>query len=83
VITVAGGSDKVAGLVYVAGVAPDEGEPVNDLQGRFPPLAMGPLVRPASSADGSVEVSSRHSQCARTVSSNPSAGTTATSTPKG
>ena len=44
VITVAGSSDKVAGLVYVAGVAPDEGESVNDLQGRFPSLAMGPLV---------------------------------------
>jgi pimeloyl-ACP methyl ester carboxylesterase len=57
VITVAGGSDKVAGLVYVAGVAPDVGESVNDLQGRFPSLAMGPLVRPAQLADGSVEVS--------------------------
>src|SRR5215471_8795478 len=57
VITVAGGSDKVAGLVYVAGVAPDEGESVNDLQGRFPSLAMGPLVRPAQLADGSVEIS--------------------------
>ena len=57
VITVAGGSDKVAGLVYVAGVVPDEGESVNDLQGRFPSLAMGPLVRPAELADGSVEIS--------------------------
>ena len=57
VITVAGSSDKVAGIVYVAGVAPDEGESVNDLQGRFPSLAMGPLVRPAQLADGSVEVS--------------------------
>jgi pimeloyl-ACP methyl ester carboxylesterase len=57
VITVAGRSDKVTGLVYVAGVAPDEGESVNDLQGRFPSLAMGPLVRPAQLADGSVEVS--------------------------
>src|SRR2546421_8741113 len=55
VITVAGNSDKVAGLVYVAGVAPDEGESVNDLQGRFPSLAMGPLVRPVQLADGSVE----------------------------
>jgi pimeloyl-ACP methyl ester carboxylesterase len=27
VITVAGSSDKVAGLVYVAGVAPDDGKP--------------------------------------------------------
>ena len=57
VITVAGRSDKVAGLVYVAGVVPDEGESVNDLQGRFPSLAMGPLVRPAELPDGSVEIS--------------------------
>jgi pimeloyl-ACP methyl ester carboxylesterase len=57
VITVAGASDKVAGLVYVAGVAPDEGESVNDLQGRFPSLAMGPLVRPVSLPEGSLELS--------------------------
>jgi len=57
VITVAGTSDKVAGLVYVAGVVPDEGESVNDLQGRFPSLAMGPLVQPVSLPDGSVELS--------------------------
>jgi pimeloyl-ACP methyl ester carboxylesterase len=57
VITVAGNSDKVAGLVYVAGVVPDEGESVNDLQRRFPSLAMGPLVRPTELSDGSVEIS--------------------------
>jgi len=57
VITVAGSSDKVAGLVYVAGLAPDDGESVNDLQGRFPSLAMGPLVQPVELADGSVEIS--------------------------
>src|SRR5262249_38131886 len=57
VITVAGSSEKVTGLVYVAGVVPGEGESVHDLQNRFPSLAMGPLVRPASLADGSVEVS--------------------------
>jgi pimeloyl-ACP methyl ester carboxylesterase len=57
VITVAGGSDKVVGLVYVAGVAPDESESVNDLQGRFPSLAMGPLVQPVALPDGSVELS--------------------------
>jgi pimeloyl-ACP methyl ester carboxylesterase len=57
VITVAGSSDKVAGLVYVAGVVPDEGESVNDLQGRFPSLAMGPLVQPSQLPDGSVEIS--------------------------
>jgi pimeloyl-ACP methyl ester carboxylesterase len=57
VITIAGSSDKVAGLVYVAGLAPDEGESVNDLQGRFPSLAMGPLVRPMPLPDGTVEAS--------------------------
>src|SRR5262245_38959026 len=57
VITVAGSSDKVAGLVYVAGVVPDVGESVNDLQGRFPSLAMGPLVQPLALPDGSVEIS--------------------------
>jgi pimeloyl-ACP methyl ester carboxylesterase len=57
VITVAGDSDKVAGLVYVAGVVPDEGESVNDLQGRFPSLAMGPLVQPTQLRDGTVEIS--------------------------
>src|SRR5215469_14145088 len=44
VITVAGSSEKVAGLVYVAGLAPDEGESVSDLQGRYPPLAMGNIL---------------------------------------
>jgi pimeloyl-ACP methyl ester carboxylesterase len=57
VITVAGDADKVAGLVYVAGVAPDEGESVNDLLARYPSLAMGPVFRPAELPDGSVEVS--------------------------
>ena len=57
VITVAGNSDKVAGLVYVAGLAPDEGESVNDLQGRFPALAMGPLIQPTQLSDGSVVAS--------------------------
>jgi pimeloyl-ACP methyl ester carboxylesterase len=57
VITVAGRSDKVVGLVYVAGVVPDEGESVNALQGRFPSLAMGPLVQPVSLPDGSMELS--------------------------
>ena len=56
VITVAGSSEKVVGLVYIAGVVPDEGESVNDLQGRFPSLAMGPLVQPVALPDGSVEL---------------------------
>jgi pimeloyl-ACP methyl ester carboxylesterase len=33
VITAAGASDKVAGLVYVAGFAPDEGESITDNDG--------------------------------------------------
>ena len=57
VITVAGNSDKVAGLVYVAGLAPDEGESVGDLQERFPPLAMGNVLQPRPLPDGSAELS--------------------------
>ena len=57
VITVAGASDKVAGLVYVAGFAPDEGESVMDLQGRFPSLTMGNFLQPRPLPDGDVELS--------------------------
>src|SRR5882762_2372561 len=57
VITVAGASDKVAGLVYVAGFAPDEGESITDLQARFPSLAMGNFLQPTALPDGSVELS--------------------------
>jgi pimeloyl-ACP methyl ester carboxylesterase len=57
VITVAGVSDKVAGLVYVAGLVPDEGESVADLQSRFPSLAMGPILQPRVLPDGGVELS--------------------------
>ena len=55
-ITVAGASDKVAGLVYVAGFAPDEGETIADLQGRFPSLAMGNFLQPTPLPDGAVEL---------------------------
>jgi pimeloyl-ACP methyl ester carboxylesterase len=57
VITVAGNSDKVAALVYVAGLAPDEGESVGDLQERFPPLAMGNVLKPRPLPDGGAELS--------------------------
>src|SRR2546430_5676203 len=57
VITVAGASDKVAGLVYVAGFAPDEGESITDLQGRYPSLAMGNFLQQRPLADGGVELS--------------------------
>src|SRR5438067_12353718 len=46
VITVAGASDNVAALVYVAGFVPEVGESIADLQGRFPSLAMGDFLQP-------------------------------------
>src|SRR5882757_10035470 len=57
VITVAGASDKVAGLVYVAGFAPDEGESITDLQGRYPSLAMGNFLQPRPLPDAGAELS--------------------------
>lgn len=57
VITAAGVSDKVAGLVYVAGFAPDEGETIADLQAIYPSLAMGNFLQPRSLPDGSAELS--------------------------
>jgi pimeloyl-ACP methyl ester carboxylesterase len=57
VITVAGASDKVAGLVYVAGFAPDEGESITDLQTRFPSLVMGDFLQPRPLPGGGIEVS--------------------------
>jgi pimeloyl-ACP methyl ester carboxylesterase len=57
VITVAGVSDKVAALVYVAGFVPDVGESIADLQGRFPSLAMGDFLQPRRLPDGSAELS--------------------------
>jgi pimeloyl-ACP methyl ester carboxylesterase len=57
VITVAGASDKVAGLVYVAGFVPDEGETIADLQARFPSLAMGNFLQPRPLPDGGAELS--------------------------
>src|SRR2546423_2427115 len=56
-ITVAGASDKVAGLVYVAGFVPDEAESIVDLQSRFPSLAMGNFLQPRPLPDGSAELS--------------------------
>lgn len=40
VITAAGTADNVAGLVYISGFAPDEGENLTGLQSKFP--AQGP-----------------------------------------
>ncbi|RZU01889.1 pimeloyl-ACP methyl ester carboxylesterase [Kribbella rubisoli] len=57
VITAAGVADQVAGLVYVAGFVPAEGESIVDLQGIYPSLAMGNFLRPRSLPDGTAELS--------------------------
>ena len=57
VVTVAGATDNVSAVVYVAGLVPDEGESLGDLQAHFPSLAMGPLFQPRTLPDGGVEVS--------------------------
>jgi pimeloyl-ACP methyl ester carboxylesterase len=48
VTTIAGAADNVVGLVYLAGYALDEGETLNQLQGRFPdsPLAKALVFTP-------------------------------------
>jgi len=56
VITVAGASEKVSGLVYVAGFAPEQGESIADLQARFPSLAMGNFLQPTPLPDGTAEL---------------------------
>jgi pimeloyl-ACP methyl ester carboxylesterase len=56
VITVAGESPTAVGLVYVAGFAPDEGESLGALQGRFPDSCATPYLRPAPLPDGGVEI---------------------------
>ena len=56
VITVAGSSPKVAGLVFVNGFAPDEGESLNQLGGRFPAPPLAQYFRQAP-FPGGVDVS--------------------------
>jgi pimeloyl-ACP methyl ester carboxylesterase len=55
VITAAGVTDNVVGLVYVAAFAPDEGEDLGALQSNFPAPVAGPYLRPASLPDGGTE----------------------------
>jgi pimeloyl-ACP methyl ester carboxylesterase len=55
VITAAGVADNVAGLVYVAGFAPDEGEDLGTLQSNFPAPVAGPYVRHSPLPDGGAE----------------------------
>jgi pimeloyl-ACP methyl ester carboxylesterase len=50
VITVAGAAtDNVVGLVYIAAVAPAEGESLLDIAGRFPDTSLGAALRPVPS----------------------------------
>jgi pimeloyl-ACP methyl ester carboxylesterase len=44
VITAAGTADKVVGLVYISGFAPDEGENLTDLQSKFPAPGIVPFI---------------------------------------
>ena len=48
VISVAGNDEKVAGLVFVAAFAPDEGESVFSLSQPYPPAPIGTELRPDS-----------------------------------
>ncbi len=55
VITAAGTADKVVGLVYISGFAPDEGENLTDLQSKFPAPGIIPYIVEHQSADGGNE----------------------------
>lgn len=57
VISVAGDSEKVVGLVYVAGFVPDVGESLNAMQAKFEAPPLGECIRPAQIPGGVVEVS--------------------------
>ncbi|HXC35023.1 MAG TPA: alpha/beta hydrolase [Candidatus Acidoferrales bacterium] len=46
----AAGSDKVKALVFVAAFAPDAGESVGGLLGKFPPAALGTALAPDSAS---------------------------------
>lgn len=46
VITEAGDDPKVAGLVYVAAFAPDQGQSAGDLSNQYPPPSGGKEIRP-------------------------------------
>ena len=55
VITAAGAADKVVGLVYIAGFAPDEGENLTDLQSKFPAPGIIPYIVEHQLSDGGNE----------------------------
>jgi pimeloyl-ACP methyl ester carboxylesterase len=55
VITAAGTADNVAGLVYISGFAPDEGENLTDLQSKFPAPGIIPYIVQHQLPDGGAE----------------------------
>ena len=57
VITTAGLHEKVVALVYVAGYAPDEGETLGALQGRFPDSPLADHLKFAPIPGGGTDVS--------------------------
>ena len=57
VITAAGLSENVVGLVYVAGFAPDEGEDLGQLLSGFPAAVADQYMRPSAGPDGGQEFS--------------------------
>jgi pimeloyl-ACP methyl ester carboxylesterase len=74
VITVAGNSEKVAALVYVAAVVCEEGESVQDLQSRFPGPDAETLFRPTELSHGSTEISVDPEQFAKVFGPDLTAG---------
>ncbi|MEV4830689.1 alpha/beta hydrolase [Micromonospora sp. NPDC049257] len=50
------GNDNVKALVYVAALAPDRGETVPDLTGRFPGAALSPHLYEVPLADGTTDL---------------------------
>ncbi len=52
--------ENVQALVYVAGFAPDAGESIAELAGRFPGSTLGDAVEPVPLDDGSVDLYIRH-----------------------
>ncbi|GAA0242440.1 alpha/beta hydrolase [Cryptosporangium japonicum] len=51
----AAGNDNVKALVYVAALAPDKGENVPDLTGKFPGATLGDHLREVPLADGTAD----------------------------
>lgn len=55
VITAAGTTDNVVGLVYISGFTPDKGENLTDLQSKFPPPGIIPYLVEHRLPDGGNE----------------------------